>query len=41
MIHEIIDHEMEIYANEKVYPEEWNLKGLIDDAVKFMHLKIH
>ncbi|WP_182187998.1 preprotein translocase subunit SecA [Pectinatus frisingensis] len=34
MIHEIIDHEMEIYANEKVYPEEWNLKGLIDDAVK-------
>lgn len=34
MIHEIIKHEMETFANEKVYPEEWNIDGLIEDAVK-------
>ncbi len=34
MIHEIIDAQMQDYANEKLYPEEWNLGGLIEDAEK-------
>ncbi len=34
MIHEIIDAQMQYYANEKLYPEEWNLDGLIEDAEK-------
>ncbi len=34
MIHEIIDAQMQDYANEKLYPEEWNLDGLIEDAEK-------
>ena len=32
MIHEIIKGEMDQYANEKLYPEEWTLEGLIADA---------
>ena len=34
MIHHIIKDEMEQYANEKLYPEEWTLGGLIEDAEK-------
>ena len=34
MIHEIIDDEMDLYANEKLYPEEWNIADLIEDAEK-------
>lgn len=34
MIHDIIKNEMETYANEKVYPEEWDIEGLIADAEK-------
>lgn len=34
MIHDIIKNEMETYANEKVYPEEWDIEGLIADAGK-------
>lgn len=29
MIYKIIDHDMELYANEKLYPEEWQLDQLI------------
>ncbi len=32
MIHEIIKSEMDQYANEKLYPEEWSLADLIKDA---------
>ena len=32
MIREIIKSEMNQYANEKLYPEEWTLDGLIEDA---------
>ena len=32
MIREIIKGEMDQYANEKLYPEEWTLDGLIEDA---------
>ncbi len=32
MIKEIIKSEMDQYANEKLYPEEWTLDGLIEDA---------
>ncbi len=32
MIKEIIKSEMNQYANEKLYPEEWTLDGLIEDA---------
>ena len=32
MIKEIIKSEMDQYANEKLYPEEWSLDGLIKDA---------
>lgn len=34
MVHDVIKHEMDVFANEKVYPEEWNIQGLIDDAEK-------
>ena len=34
MIHHIIKDEMEQYANEKLYPEEWTLGELIEDAEK-------
>lgn len=30
MIYKIIDHDMELYANEKLYPEEWQLDQLIE-----------
>ena len=30
MIEKIIDRGMELYANEKVYPEEWDYEGLIE-----------
>ena len=32
MIHEIIKAEMNQYASEKLYPEEWTLDGLVADA---------
>ncbi len=32
MIERIIDSEMDRFANEKLYPEEWTLDGLIKDA---------
>ena len=32
MVHEIIKSELNQYANEKLYPEEWTLDGLIEDA---------
>ena len=32
MVGEIIKSEMDQYANEKLYPEEWELAGLIKDA---------
>ncbi len=32
MVKEIIKAEMNQYANEKLYPEEWTLDGLIEDA---------
>lgn len=32
MVGEIIKSEMDQYANEKLYPEEWELDGLIKDA---------
>ena len=32
MVKEIIKSEMNQYANEKLYPEEWTLDGLIEDA---------
>ncbi|WP_196594483.1 preprotein translocase subunit SecA [Pectinatus sottacetonis] len=32
MIYEIINHQMDTYANEKVYPEEWNIEELIEEA---------
>ncbi len=34
MIKHIIKQEMNQYANEKLYPEEWTLDGLIEDAEK-------
>ena len=34
MVNHIIKTEMEQYANEKLYPEEWTLDGLIEDAEK-------
>jgi len=34
MIKQIIHTEMDQYANEKLYPEEWTLDGLIEDAEK-------
>ena len=34
MIHQIILAEMDQYANEKLYPEEWTLDALIEDAEK-------
>jgi preprotein translocase subunit SecA len=30
MIEKIINHGMELYANEKTYPEDWDYKGLIE-----------
>lgn len=30
MIYKIIDHDMELYANEKLYPEDWDLDRLIE-----------
>ncbi|WP_425058464.1 Protein translocase subunit SecA [Sporomusa carbonis] len=30
MIEKVIDHGMDLYANEKVYPEEWDYAGLIE-----------
>jgi len=35
MIEKIIGQGMELYANEKVYPEEWDYQGLIDYAEGF------
>ena len=32
MIEKLIDQGMDLYANEKVYSEEWDVKGLIDYA---------
>lgn len=32
MVNGIIDQEMDQYANEKLYPEEWTLDGLVKDA---------
>jgi len=32
MVHQIITSEMNQYASEKLYPEEWTLDGLIKDA---------
>ncbi len=34
MVNHIIKTEMDQYANEKLYPEEWTLDGLIEDAEK-------
>ncbi|WP_029546197.1 preprotein translocase subunit SecA [Selenomonas sp. AB3002] len=34
MVKHIIKAEMDQYANEKLYPEEWTLDGLIEDAEK-------
>ena len=34
MVNHIIKMEMDQYANEKLYPEEWTLDGLIEDAEK-------
>lgn len=34
MINHIIKEEMNAYANEQLYPEEWNLDSLIEDAEK-------
>ena len=34
MVNHIIKAEMNQYANEKLYPEEWTLDGLIEDAEK-------
>ncbi len=34
MVKHIIKEEMNQYANEKLYPEEWTLDGLIEDAEK-------
>ena len=34
MVNHIIKDEMDQYANEKLYPEEWTLDGLIEDAEK-------
>ncbi|SMC40537.1 preprotein translocase subunit SecA [Sporomusa malonica] len=30
MIDKIVDHGMDLYANEKIYPEEWDYAGLIE-----------
>ncbi|BBB91727.1 MAG TPA: preprotein translocase subunit SecA [Methylomusa anaerophila] len=30
MMEKIIDHGMDVYANEKIYPEEWDYNGLIE-----------
>ena len=32
MVKRIIDSQMDRYANEKLYPEEWTLDGLIQEA---------
>ena len=32
MVKRIIDSQMDRYANEKLYPEEWTLEGLIQEA---------
>ena len=32
MIHKMIDHDMDLYANAKLYPEEWDLDSLIKAA---------
>ena len=34
MVNHIIKDEMDQYANEKLFPEEWQLDGLIEDAEK-------
>ena len=34
MLDKIIESEMDQYANAKLYPEEWTLDGLIEDAEK-------
>ncbi len=34
MVKHIVKEEMNQYANEKLYPEEWTLDGLIEDAEK-------
>ena len=34
MVKHIVKQEMNQYANEKLYPEEWTLDGLIEDAEK-------
>ena len=35
MVEKIIDRAMDLYADEKVYPEEWNLQGLIEYSESF------
>lgn len=32
MIYKMIDHDMDLYANAKLYPEEWDLDSLIESA---------
>lgn len=32
MIYKMIEHDMDLYANAKLYPEEWDLDGLISAA---------
>ena len=34
MVNHIIKEEMNVYASEQLYPEEWTLDGLIEDAEK-------
>ena len=34
MVGQIIDEQMDQYANAKLYPEEWTLDGLVEDAEK-------
>ncbi len=34
MVNHIIKEEMSVYASEQLYPEEWTLDGLIEDAEK-------
>ncbi len=33
MIEKLVDHGMELFVNEKVHPEEWDIDGLIEYAV--------
>jgi preprotein translocase subunit SecA len=35
MVEKIITHAMDLYADEKIYPEEWDLKGLVEYCENF------